>query len=150
IQPVVGMTKPGDVDHFTRVRCYEHLLKAYPEQTTALSLLPLAMRMGGPREALWHAIIRKNYGCTHFIVGRDHAGPGADAAGKPFYGPYDAQELVRRHEQEIGVRMVPFRELVYLPDRDEYVPDDDVPAGARVSRMSGTELRRLLQERRPV
>ncbi|HUL82427.1 MAG TPA: sulfate adenylyltransferase, partial [Gammaproteobacteria bacterium] len=90
IQPVVGMTKPGDVDHYTRVRCYEHLLKAYPEQTTALSLLPLAMRMGGPREAVWHAIIRKNYGCTHFIVGRDHAGPGKDSKGKPFYGPYDA------------------------------------------------------------
>ena len=76
IHPVVGMTKPGDIDHFTRVRCYEHVLEQYPEQTTALSLLNLAMRMAGPREALWHAIIRKNYGCTHFIVGRDHAGPG--------------------------------------------------------------------------
>ena len=93
------MTKPGDVDHFTRVRCYEHLVKAYPEQTTALSLLPLAMRMGGPREAVWHAIIRKNYGCTHFIVGRDHAGPGNDSNGKPFYGPYDAQELMKKHRE---------------------------------------------------
>jgi len=91
IHPVVGMTKPGDVDHFTRVRCYEHVLKRYPEQTTMLSLLPLAMRMGGPREAMWHAIIRKNYGCTHLVVGRDHAGPGKDSNGEDFYGPYDAQ-----------------------------------------------------------
>ncbi|RLA27249.1 MAG: sulfate adenylyltransferase, partial [Gammaproteobacteria bacterium] len=94
IQPVVGMTKPGDIDHYTRVRCYEHLLEQYPEQTTSLSLLNLAMRMGGPREALWHALIRKNYGCTHFIVGRDHAGPGNDSNDKPFYGPYDAQEMM--------------------------------------------------------
>ena len=103
IHPVVGMTKPGDVDHFTRVRCYEHLLGRYPEQTTMLSLLPLAMRMGGPRETLWHAIIRKNYGCTHFIVGPNHGAPPPPAGGRPFYGPFDAQELVRQHEEKIGV-----------------------------------------------
>ena len=114
IHPVVGMTKPGDIDHYTRVRCYEHLLKHYPEQTTALSLLPLAMRMGGPREAVWHAIIRKNYGCTHFIVGRDHAGPGKASDGKAFYGPYDAQELVQRIQDELGIEMVPFHEMVYV------------------------------------
>ena len=108
------MTKPGDVDHYTRVRCYERCCAHYPEQTATLSLLPLAMRMGGPREALWHAIIRKNYGCTHFIVGRDHAGPGNDRTGKPFYGPYDAQELFRQHEEEIGIAMVPFHEMVYV------------------------------------
>ena len=146
IQPVVGMTKPGDVDHFTRVRCYEHLLKAYPEQTTALSLLPLAMRMGGPREALWHAIIRKNYGCTHFIVGRDHAGPGSDSNGKPFYGPYDAQELMRKHEKELDIVMVPFKNMVYVEDKAQYFPEDEVEKGTRTLDISGTELRRRLQE----
>ena len=146
IQPVVGMTKPGDVDHFTRVRCYEHLIKAYPEQTTALSLLPLAMRMGGPREAVWHAIIRKNYGCTHFIVGRDHAGPGADSTGKPFYGPYDAQELMKKHEKELDIVMVPFKNMVYVEDKAQYFPEDEVEKGTRTLDISGTELRRRLQE----
>jgi len=146
IQPVVGMTKPGDVDHYTRVRCYEHLIKAYPEQTTALSLLPLAMRMGGPREALWHAIIRKNYGCTHFIVGRDHAGPGKDSTGKPFYGPYDAQNLLKEHEKELGITMVPFKNMVYVEDKAQYFPDNEVEPGMRTLDISGTELRRRLQE----
>jgi sulfate adenylyltransferase len=146
IQPVVGMTKPGDVDHFTRVRCYEHLLRHYPEQTTALSLLPLAMRMGGPREALWHAIIRKNYGCTHFIVGRDHAGPGNDSNGKPFYGPYDAQELMKQYEKELDITMVPFKNMVYVEDKAQYFPDDEVEKGWRTLDISGTELRRRLQE----
>ncbi|MGH8909387.1 MAG: bifunctional sulfate adenylyltransferase/adenylylsulfate kinase [Egibacteraceae bacterium] len=146
IHPSVGMTKPGDVDHYTRVRCYQSLLNHYPRDTAMLSLLGLAMRMGGPREALWHAIIRKNHGCTHLIVGRDHAGPGSDAAGRPFYGPYDAQELLRKHADELGVQMVPFRMMVYLPDRDVYVPDDEVPEGARVLDISGTELRQRLAE----
>jgi len=146
IHPVVGMTKPGDVDHFTRVRCYEHLLRHYPEQTTALSLLPLAMRMGGPREALWHAIIRKNYGCTHFIVGRDHAGPGKDSNGKPFYGPYDAQELMKEFESELDISMVPFKNMVYVEDKAQYFPEDEVEDGTRTLDISGTELRRRLQE----
>jgi sulfate adenylyltransferase len=146
IQPVVGMTKPGDVDHFTRVRCYEHLLRHYPEQTTTLSLLPLAMRMGGPREALWHAIIRKNYGCTHFIVGRDHAGPGNDSHGKPFYGPYDAQHLMKRYEKELDISMVPFKNMVYVEDKAQYFPEDEVEKGWRTLDISGTELRRRLQE----
>ncbi|MGB7539849.1 MAG: bifunctional sulfate adenylyltransferase/adenylylsulfate kinase [Anaerolineales bacterium] len=142
IHPVVGMTKPGDVDHFTRVRIYRALAeKYYDPGSTLLSLLPLAMRMAGPREALWHAIIRRNYGATHFIVGRDHAGPGKDSAGKPFYGPYDAQELVTRFAAETGVTPVPFRELVYLPDTGEYVEESKVPAGARTAAISGTEVR---------
>ncbi len=146
IQPVVGMTKPGDVDHFTRVRCYEHVLNHYPEQTTALSLLPLAMRMAGPREALWHALIRKNYGCTHFIVGRDHAGPGVGSDGKPFYGPYDAQDLMKEHTEELDITMVPFRNMVYVEDRAQYMPDDEVDETMRTLNLSGTELRRRLQE----
>ena len=146
IQPVVGMTKPGDVDHFTRVRCYEKLMDHYPDKTTTLSLLPLAMRMGGPREALWHALIRKNYGCTHFIVGRDHAGPGVDSEGKPFYGPYDAQELMQEHADELDITMVPFKNMVYVEDRAEYQPQDEVAKDAKVLQISGTELRRRLRE----
>ena len=144
IHPVVGMTKPGDVDHYTRVRCYQALLHRYPRKTALLSLLPLAMRMGGPREAVWHAIIRKNYGCTHLIVGRDHAGPGADSAGKPFYGPYDAQQLLREHEAELGVAMVPFQMMVYVEGSDSYEPVDQVAPGARTLNLSGTELRARL------
>ncbi len=146
IHPVVGMTKPGDVDHFTRVRCYEAILPRYPQLTVKLSLLPLAMRMAGPREALWHALIRKNYGCTHLIVGRDHAGPGSDNNGDPFYGPYDAQEMLREHEEEIGVAMVPFKQMVYVEEQDTYFPADEVPDESRVLSISGTELRKRLSE----
>lgn len=146
IHPVVGMTKPGDVDHFTRVRCYEALLPQYEQESSALSLLPLAMRMGGPREAVWHAIIRRNYGCTHFIVGRDHAGPGQDEHGQDFYGPYDAQELVAQHSDELGIQMIPFRNMVYVEDLAEYQPADEVNEGMRMLSISGTELRRRLRE----
>ncbi len=150
INPSVGMTKPGDVDYFTRVRCYQLLLSKYPQGTVKLSLLPLAMRMGGPREAIWHALIRKNHGVTHFIVGRDHAGPGNDSNGKPFYGPYEAQELFKMHEAEIGVTMVPFNMMVYLEDQDKYVPDNEVPKDARTLNISGTELRQRLNEGRDI
>jgi sulfate adenylyltransferase len=146
IHPVVGMTKPGDVDHFTRVRCYEQLLNRYPEQTTMLSLLPLAMRMGGPREALWHAIIRKNYGCTHIIIGRDHAGPGQDSKGNDFYGPYDAQDLLLEHADELDITMVPFQLMVYAENRAQYIPIDEKTEDDTVLNISGTELRRRLQE----
>jgi len=146
IHPVVGMTKPGDVDHFTRVRCYEQMLSRYPEQTTMLSLLPLAMRMGGPREALWHAIIRKNYGCTHLIVGRDHAGPGQDSNGNDFYGPYDAQELLKEHADELDISMVPFQLMVFAENRAQYIPIDEATDDDHVLNISGTELRRRLQE----
>ena len=141
---------PGDVDHYTRVRCYQALLPHYPQHTVELALLPLAMRMGGPREALWHGIIRKNYGCTHFIIGRDHAGPGNRSDGKPFYGPYDAQELFREHEAELGMEMVPFRLMVYLEDRDAYAPVDEVPEGARTLEISGTDLRDRLATGREI
>ena len=150
IHPSVGMTKPGDVEYYVRVRCYQALLSRYPKDTVRLALLPLAMRLAGPREAVWHAIIRKNYGCSHFIVGRDHAGPGADSKGKPFYGPYAAQELLRAHQKELGVTMVPFSMMVYLEDQDTYIPDDEVPAGARTLNISGTELRRRLAEGREI
>ncbi|MDH3730920.1 MAG: bifunctional sulfate adenylyltransferase/adenylylsulfate kinase [Acidimicrobiia bacterium] len=144
IHPVVGMTKPGDIDHYTRVRAYNEVLKRYPKYTAALSLLNLAMRMAGPREAVWHAIIRKNHGCSHLIVGRDHAGPGSDAAGKPYYGPYDAQEMLSNYEEEIGVAMVPFQLMVYVEEHDAYMPLDEVEEGTRTLSISGTELRERL------
>jgi sulfate adenylyltransferase len=145
IQPSVGRTKPGDVDHYTRVRCYRALLAHYPKGHAALSLLPLAMRMGGPREALWHAIIRKNFGASHFIVGRDHAGPGNDSHGKPFYDPYAAQHLLAEHQQELGIEIVPFPAMVYAANRDTYLPQTDVDTKDDVRDISGTELRRRLQ-----
>ena len=146
IHPVVGMTKPGDVDHFTRVRCYEAVMRHYPDQTTAMALLHLAMRMAGPREALWHALIRKNHGCTHFVVGRDHAGPGKNSQGEDFYGPYDAQELVTKHADEIGIEMVPFQAMVYVQERAQYVPINEVKDDETKLNISGTELRRRLRE----
>jgi sulfate adenylyltransferase len=148
VHPVVGVTKPGDVEPRTRVRCYQAIMPSYPDGHAMLSLLPLAMRMAGPREALWHAIIRGNYGASHFIVGRDHAGPGTAASGRPFYGPYDAQELLRRHAPELGVQPVQFRQLVYVEEADAYLPEDEVPPGARVRSISGTQLRRWLAEGR--
>jgi sulfate adenylyltransferase len=145
IHPVVGLTKPGDIDHFTRVRVYKALLPRYPSGMAALCLLPLAMRMGGPREAIWHAIIRKNHGATHFIVGRDHAGPGKNSKGVDFYGPYDAQDAVEKYRDELGIEVVPFQQMTYLPDTDEYRPKDEVEAGVRTLDISGTELRRRLK-----
>jgi sulfate adenylyltransferase len=150
VHPVVGMTKPGDVDHFTRVRWYQAILRHYPKNTVMLSLLPLAMRMGGPREAILHAIIRKNHGCTHFIVGRDHAGPGKDSSGEWFYGPYEAQELFKEHEQELGIKMVPFKMMVYVAEEDRYVPIDEVAEGVKPKTLSGTDLRERLADGREI
>lgn len=145
IHPVVGLTKPGDVDHYTRVRVYQALMPKYPNGMAALALLPLAMRMAGPREAVWHAIIRKNFGATHFIVGRDHAGPGKNSKGVDFYGPYDAQELVTKYKDELNIEMVPFQMMTYLPSSDEYMPVDEVPKGVQTLDISGTELRKRLR-----
>ena len=142
LHPVVGMTRPGDVDHFTRVRTYKALTENYYEKDRILlSLLPLAMRMAGPREALWHALIRRNHGANHFVVGRDHAGPGNDSTGKPFYGAYDAQELAEKHSEELGVKIVPFSELVYLPDEERYEEVSKIPAATKTASISGTQVR---------
>lgn len=150
IHPVVARTQAGEVDHYTRVRCYQALLPRYPHQTAKLSLLPLATRMGGPREAVWHAIIRKNHGCTHLLVEGNHAGPGPDSTGKPFYDPSAAQELLRKHEQELGVAMVPAKTLVYVEDLDKYVPEDEVPEGSRALTIRRAELRSRLAEGREI
>ena len=146
IHPVVGMTKPGDVDHFTRVRCYEAVLDKYQQSTTTMSLLNLAMRMAGPREAVWHGLIRRNHGVTHFIVGRDHAGPGKNSQGRDFYGPYDAQTMFTEYEAEIGVKMVDFKHMVYVQEKASYFPANEVPEGCTILDISGTELRRRLRE----
>jgi len=146
VHPVVGMTKPGDVDHYTRVRCYKEVMKRFKYNTALLSLIPLAMRMGGPREALWHAIIRKNYGCTHLIIGRDHAGPGIDSKGSPFYGPYEAQNLVKKYSKEIGVEMVPFQLLVFVKEKSIFLPIGEVPKSQTYLNISGTELRNKLDK----
>jgi sulfate adenylyltransferase len=142
LHPVVGLTKPGDVDHYTRVRTYKTLAaNYYDSDRILLALLPLAMRLAGPREALWHAIIRRNHGANYLIVGRDHASPGVDSTGKPFYGPYDAQELVERHHDELGVGVVPFRELVYLPDENRYEEVSRITPQTRTASISGTQVR---------
>jgi sulfate adenylyltransferase len=142
LHPVVGLTKPGDIDHYTRVRTYRMLAERYYDRRRMLlALLPLAMRMAGPREALWHAVIRRNFGANHLIVGRDHASPGRDSQDRPFYGPYDAQELVATHADEIGVRPLPFSELVYLPEEDRYEESSRVPSGKRTASLSGTQVR---------
>lgn len=145
LHPVVGRTQPGDVDDFARVACYRAVLSRFAPRPAMLSLLPLAMRMAGPREALWHALIRKNYGATHFVVGRDHASPGSDSQGKPFYDPYEAQRLVGEHAAEIGIVALPFEELVYRPDAGSYVSRSEVPAGVEIASLSGGELRRRLR-----
>ncbi len=142
LHPVVGMTKPGDVDHFTRVRVYKALAQHYYQpDRIVLSLLPLAMRMAGPREALWHALIRRNYGANHLIIGRDHASPGVDSTGQPFYGPYDAHEIVGDHSDELGVKPVPFNELLYLPDEDRYEEGTNIAPGTKTMSISGTQVR---------
>jgi sulfate adenylyltransferase len=150
IQPAVGMTRPGDVEHATRVRCYEKVLHHFHDDTAQLSLLPLAMRMAGPREALWHAIIRRNYGCTHFIVGPDHAGPGKDRRGADYYEPHAAQALALQHERELGVTIVPCQEMAYVKARGEYVPADEMKAGERAESIPDEEFRMKLVAGEPI
>lgn len=145
IHPVVGLTKPGDIDHHTRVKVYKQILKKFPDNLGTLSLLPLAMRMGGDKEALWHAIIRQNYGVDHFIVGRDHAGPGKNSHGVDFYGPYDAQELLKKVGDELNIKIVPFRMVTYLPEEDRYAPIDTIDPNTKTANISGTELRNRLR-----
>jgi len=147
IHPVIGISKPGDIDHFTRVKCYQHIIKHYPKNSVELSLINLAMRMAGPKEALWHAIIRKNYGCNHIIVGRDHAGPGLDAEGKLYYQPYDAQELISQYQEELEIKMVPFQEMVFAKNKKTYLPLDKIKENEQIERLSGTKFKKLLKER---
>jgi sulfate adenylyltransferase len=142
LHPVVGMTKPGDVDHYTRVRTYKVLAERYYDsERIVLALLPLAMRMAGPREALWHALIRRNYGANYLIVGRDHASPGLNSRNQPFYGPYEAQELVEQFSKELGVCVIPFRELIYHPTSNSYVESSAVDLAATGLTISSSRIR---------
>jgi len=146
VHPVVGQTKPGDIDHHTRTKCYKRIMPKYPAGRADLVALPLAMRMGGPREACWHAIIRKNYGATHFIVGRDHAGPGSNSKGQDFYGPYEARDFAVNMQGELGgMKLMSFEMMVYAPDHEKYYPVNAVPDGLRTLKLSGTEVRRRLK-----
>ena len=147
IHPVVGISKPGDIDHFTRVKCYQHIIKYYPENSVELSLINLAMRMAGPKEALWHAIIRKNYGCNRIIIGRDHAGPGVNAEGKPYYQPYDAQELIAQYQEELEIKMVPFKEMVFAKNKKTFLPLDKIEQDDPIEKLSGTQFKEFLQQR---
>ena len=147
IHPVIGISKPGDIDHFTRVKCYQHIMKYYPEDSVELSLINLAMRMAGPKEALWHAIIRKNYGCNHIIIGRDHAGPGVDAEGRPYYQPYDAQEFISQYQEELEIKMIPFQEMVFTKNKKTFLPLDEIKKDEQIERLSGTQFKELLKQR---
>jgi len=147
IHPVIGISKPGDIDHFTRVKCYQHIIKHYPENSVELSLINLAMRMAGPKEALWHAIIRKNYGCNYIIIGRDHAGPGVDAKGRPYYQPYDAQEFISQYQEELEIKMIPFQEMVFTKNKKTFLPLDEIKKDEQIERLSGTQFKELLKQR---
>ena len=147
IHPVIGISKPGDIDHFTRVKCYQHIIKYYPENSVELSLINLAMRMAGPKEAVWHAIIRKNYGCNRIIIGRDHAGPGVNAEGKPYYQPYDAQELIAQYQEELEIKMVPFKEMVFAKNKKTFLPLDKIEQNDPIEKLSGTQFKEFLQQR---
>ncbi len=150
LHPAIGITKPGDINHFTRVRCYEYVIKKYPDDSVFLALLPLAMRMGGPREALLHAVIRKNFGCSHFIIGRDHAGPGLNSGGESFYEPYESQSLVEQYAEEIGIKIIPFKLMVYVPKNKKYKPLETLENKTDYKIISGTELRERLDKDKPI
>ncbi|MBM23633.1 MAG: adenylyltransferase [Gammaproteobacteria bacterium] len=150
IHPVIGISKPGDIDHFTRVKCYQHIIKYYPEDSVELSLINLAMRMAGPKEALWHAIIRKNYGCNRIIIGRDHAGPGSDREGKPYYQPYDAQEFISQYQEDLGIKMIPFQEMVFAKNKKTYLPLGEIKEDEQIEKLSGTQFKQLLKQRKEI
>jgi len=150
IHPVVGLTKPGDIEARTRIAVYKHIVKRMPKGKATLSLLPLAMRMAGPKEALWHALIRKNYGATHFIIGRDHAGPGKDSSSKPFYGPLQAQQYVQSFGRELGITIVPSDEIVYIKESDRFLPLSEVKDPSKIANISGTQFRAMLRGGEPI
>jgi len=145
LQPIIGRTKPGDIDYYTQVRCYQEASRHYPPNMMLLSLLPLAVRMAGPREALWDALIQKNYGCTHFVVGPDHAGPGINAQGEPFYEPYASQEFLKEYQPKIGIQILSFEEMVFAPEEERYISRSEIPEGQSIKTLSGTHLRHLLR-----
>ena len=145
LHPIAGITKRGDFEYPSRTRGYMRIHEKYLRDDAILALLPLAMRMAGPREALWHALIRKNYGATHFIVGRDHAGPGSNSSGEAFYDPYEAQRLAKQYEIELGISIIPMPEIVYVEEKKTYVPVDELQPEYTVRNISGTQFRTMLR-----
>ena len=139
--PIAGIAKPGDFDHYTRVRCYKRIAHYYPPESFMINLLPLAMRMAGPREAILHAIIARNYGCTHFIIGHNHASPEHE-----FYLPDEATKMAKIYEEEIGINIIPFEEMVYVPDEEEYRPKSEIPEGVKYFSITGSEIRRRIKK----
>ena len=152
LQPIVGVTQDCDINYHTRVKCYRHILARYPDPSKVkLSLLPLSMRMGGPREALWHSLIRQNYGCEYFVVGRDHAGPSSKTKeGNSFYGPYDAHDLLAKVESQLTIKVIKSVLIVHVNETNTYHPIDEVPQNHTTSNLSGTELRRRLRNNEPI
>ncbi len=146
LQPAVGMTEPGDIDHFTRMQCYSAMLENLSDQTSFLSLSPLAMRLAGPREAVWHALVHRNFGCTHFLVGADHGAPRPADGAEPHYAPYAAHELLARLAPELGIEIVTTERLVYSEQRAQYLPQNEMPQGETGQDIAFSELRRRLQE----
>ena len=145
IHPVVGMTKPGDFDHYTRVRCHKAITRQYPPDSLLLNLLPYAMRMAGPKEALLNTIVSKNYGCAHFIVGRDHASPGKNGRLGTYYGSDAATSLSIDFSKELDIHIVPFEEWVYLPTEDEYQTIDRVPEDVQTVSLSGADIQQRIR-----
>lgn len=151
LHPVTGRAQQEDIDYVTRVRCYQKIIDKFSENTVKLALLPLAMRMAGPKEALWHALIRANYGCTHFIIGRDHAGPSKKKeSGDSFYSPVEAQEFVLKYQNELPIQIIKSSEIVYLEDLKEYRAMEEVPSTAKIFNLSGTQLRQSLINNEPI
>ncbi|MDY7000947.1 MAG: bifunctional sulfate adenylyltransferase/adenylylsulfate kinase [Thermodesulfobacteriota bacterium] len=146
IQPVVGRPGLDDMDHFTLVRCCREFANRFPKNMAMIGLITMAERLAGPREALWQAIVRKNFGCTHFMVADDHADPWvANGTEKRFYRKGRAQELVSEFGDEIGIKPVPLQRMAYVEDKAQYIPEDEVRPGMSVKSITPEELRRRLE-----
>ncbi|KAF8817973.1 sulfate adenylyltransferase/adenylylsulfate kinase [Cardiosporidium cionae] len=152
LTPSIGPTQIGDVDFVIRTKSYKCILSRYDRDRVHMVLLPVAMRMAGPREAVWHALIRKNYGCTHFIIGRDHAGPSSKRCdGKPFYDPYEAHNLIQSVQVELGIIPILGKSMVYIGDEHGgYVEIDKVPEACQPKNISGTQFREMLMKREEI
>ncbi len=148
--PVAGVTRPGDFDHYTRMRCYQKIARHYPPDSHVLNLLPFAMRLAGPREAVLHLIMGKNYGCTHFVIGHDHASPGNQENGNPFYRYDEAVELSLEAQKELGITVISFEEMVYLPFEDEFKLASEVPKKADFISFSGTDIQKRIRSGKKV
>mmetsp|Transcript_19943 Transcript_19943/g.50973 ORF Transcript_19943/g.50973 Transcript_19943/m.50973 type:complete len:694 (-) Transcript_19943:173-2254(-) len=148
VHPTCGPTQPGDIDGVVRISTYEALRKETEKEFPMFrwAYLPYSMKMAGPREAIQHMIIRKNYGATHFIIGRDMAGTKSTITGDDFYGAYDAQETGKKFSAELGMQVTHYENMVYVGPEEGYVQESIAKkSGKKVAKLSGTEFRRLLR-----